>query len=102
MEIKHQKFQESKCKFIYIFIIIYCYLHLLFLKIFSVVDLNKNGYVKTVCFSDNSNDEIKKTIENLWPLLKNRDWKFFRCTSTSKLGIAETPNVGWNIEALKR
>ena len=38
-----------------------------------------------------SNDGINKTIEELLPFLKNRDWQFFRCTSTSNLELPILP-----------
>lgn len=60
------------------------------------------GLIKSVCFVDNTNTGIKNTIEGLLPFLKYREWRFFRCTSSSELGIADDPNIGWNIDALKR
>ena len=58
--------------------------------------------MKSTYFDDDSNDGIKKEIETLFPCLKTREWRFFRCTSTSDLGLVQEPNVGCSIGWLRR
>ncbi|RIA88563.1 hypothetical protein C1645_826140 [Glomus cerebriforme] len=61
-----------------------------------IVTLRNAGLVRSfTCLDD---DRIKEKLEGLFPCLKNRNWVFFRCKSTSDLEIADEP---MNIDALK-
>jgi hypothetical protein len=49
-----------------------------------------------------SSNVIKKSAETLFPHLKGKTWRFFRCISTSDLTVVDEPNIGWNIDLLER
>ncbi|GES85869.1 hypothetical protein GLOIN_2v1817357 [Rhizophagus clarus] len=64
--------------------------------------LRRAGLIKELtCSDDDLYDGIKKTIEDLFPCLKGKNWKFFRCKTTSDLEVAKEPKTGWNTSALK-
>ena len=58
--------------------------------------------MKSTYFNVGSDYGIKKEVEMLFPWLRTREWRFFRCITTSNLGIAEEPINGWSINGLKR
>lgn len=73
-----------------------------FSKIIRTAELRSAGLIKGLTISnDDLNDEIKNAIEELFPCLKGKTWRFFRCKTTSDLEVANEPEIGWNASALK-
>ena len=64
----------------------------------SIKKLEKDGAMKIVRITNDSSNGIKSTIEASFPCLKDRNWQFFRCKSTSELRLADVPE---NIKELK-
>ncbi|PKK73468.1 hypothetical protein RhiirC2_709625 [Rhizophagus irregularis] len=68
----------------------------------KTAELRSAGLIKGLTISnDDLNDEIKNAIEELFPCLKGKTWRFFRCKTTSDLEVANEPEIGWNAGALK-
>lgn len=73
-----------------------------FSKIIRTAELRSAGLIKGLTISnDDLNDKIKNAIEELFPCLKGKTWRFFRCKTTSDLEVANEPEIGWNAGALK-
>ncbi|RIA88576.1 hypothetical protein C1645_826153 [Glomus cerebriforme] len=66
-----------------------------------IESLKIKGLLKQTYFEDDSDSGIKNKVESLFPCLRGRSWRFLRCISTSKLGIATEPTNGWSIRELK-
>ncbi|CAB5203387.1 unnamed protein product [Rhizophagus irregularis] len=68
----------------------------------KTAELRSAGLIKGLTISnDDLNDEIKNAIEELFPCLTGKTWRFFRCKTTSDLEVANEPEIGWNAGALK-
>jgi len=68
----------------------------------SIKKLEKDGKAKLIRITEDSNNRIIDTVETSFPCLKNRNWRFFCCNSTSDLKVATIPERGWNIKELKK
>ncbi|GES85859.1 hypothetical protein GLOIN_2v1767921 [Rhizophagus clarus] len=64
----------------------------------GIKKLERDGKAKTLHFDEDSSTGIKNVIEDAFNCLKDQNWAFFRCNSTSELKITNTPA---NIEELK-